>query len=288
VSAIGVIGLGRTGLPVAANLLARGHIVLGFRRNDPGQLAKLGGKAQPSARAVADATNMILTILPSVEALDEVMTQILPVLTPSHTIAELGSHPLAVKQRYRELCEARGAVFLDGEISGTPGMVASRAAVFLIAGDPKRSEEVVALCKDASDHARYVGAFGSATKLKLIANHLVAVHTAAAAEAMLLVEKSGLDPALAIEVLGLGAGSSTMFKARAANMSARKFVDPAPGPVGMLHHYLAPIDELRGDQQLPLFEAAASLLRTALANGRRDQDIACVIDLLDAQKGRLS
>jgi hypothetical protein len=56
----------------------------------------------------------------------------------------------------------------------------------------------------------------------------------------------------------------------------------------MLHHYLAPIDELRGDQQLPLFEAAASLLRTALANGRRDQDIACVIDLLDAQKGRLS
>ena len=287
-TAVGVIGLGRTGLPVAANLLARGHVVLGFRRNDPGELDKLGGRSLPSAAAVADSTNMIFTVLPSVEALDDVMQQILPVLSASHTVTELGSHPLAVKERYRELCAAKGAVFLDGEISGTPAMTAARAAVFLIAGDAKRAEEVVALCKDASDHARYAGAFGAATKLKLIANHLVAVHTAAAAEAMLLVEKSGLDPALAIEVLGLGAGSSTMLKARAATMIARKFVDPAPGPVSMLHHYLAPIDDLRGDQQLPLFEAAAQLLRDALANGRKDQDIACVIELLDAQKGRLS
>lgn len=288
---IGVIGLGRTGLPIARNLLARGRAVIGYRRSDTDELVRAGGHAATSPREVAEKARVILSVLPSSAALDDVMAGdrgLLAALGPGHVVIELGSHPLAVKERHRDLVATCGAVFLDGEISGTPAMAAARKAVLLLAGDRAACEAILPIGRDATDHARYCGVFGAATKLKLVANLLVAVHTAAAAEALLLVERAGLDVALAIDVLGLGAGSSTMFTARASSMAARRFVDPAPGPVAMLSGYLEPIRELAAGAEapLPLFSVASALFHDALAEGRAQQDIGCVIELLDALPGK--
>jgi len=260
-----MIGLGRTGLPIAKNLLARGHAVIGYRRGDATEFTTASGRLARAPRDVAEAADVILSVLPSASALDDVMADLLPALGPRHTVVELSSYPLAVKQRYHGLLSERGAHFIDGEISGTPAMTAARASVILLAGDKSACEAVLAACKDASDHAVYVGAFGSATKLKLVANLLVAVHTVAAAEAMLLVE---------------------MWKQRAPSMAARRFVDPAPGPVSMLAAYLEPIRELADatGAPSPLFAVAEQLFRSALADGRAHQDIGCVIDLLDPAK----
>ncbi len=283
---IGMIGLGRTGLPVATNLLGRGHQVLGYRRTDTGDLTRAGGAMARRPREIAQQCDVILSVLPSPAALDDVMSGadgLLESLGPQHTVVELSSYPLAVKERYRRLLAERGATLLDGEISGTPAMTAARAAVILLAGDKAACEAMLPLCRDATDHAQYVGDFGAATKLKLVANHLVAVHTVAAAEALLLVERGGLDVKLAIEVLGLGAGSSTMFKQRAGRMAARQFVDPAPGPVGMLSGYLQPIADLGVEASVPtpLFDVAHQIFRRALEGGRGEHDIGCVIELLD-------
>jgi L-threonate 2-dehydrogenase len=286
-AAIGMLGLGRTGLPIAKNLLARGHDVIGYRRSDLSALVDSGGRAAATARAVGESARVILSVLPSAAALDDAMLGergLLGALGPSHVLVELSSYPLAVKERYRALLAERGATFIDGEISGTPAMTAARKAVFLLAGDKGACEAVLPVCLDATDHAIYAGAFGAATKLKLVANLLVAVHTVAAAEAVLLVERAGLDVPLAIQALGLGAGASTMFAARASSMAARRFVDPAPGPVGMLSAYLEPIRELahRAEAPLPLFAIACDLFRAALAAGRAEEDIGCVIELLAA------
>ena len=278
---LGMIGLGRTGLPIAQNLIARGHDVIGFRRSGSPDLLRAGGRVATHVRELA-AADVILSVLPSASALDDVMAGLLAALEPRHTVIELSSYPLAVKEHHRARLAERGAALLDGEISGTPAMTAARASVFLIAGEQARSEAALAICRDATDHVFYAGGFGAATKLKLVANHLVAVHTAAAAEALLLVERAGLDVALAIDVLGLGAGASTMLRARAPSMAARRFVDPAPGPVAMLSAYLPPIHALAAacDAPVPLFSIAAELFDTALAEGRHAQDIACVIDVL--------
>ena len=285
-TAIGVLGLGRTGMPVAHNLLARGRAVVGYRRSDASELARAGGRVARHPREVAEGARVILSVLPSPAALEEVMAGadgLLAALGPEHVLVELSSYPLAVKERYRVLLGERGATFIDGEISGTPAMTAARRAVFLLAGERAACEAVLPICRDATEHALYAGAFGSATKLKLVANLLVAVHTAAAAEALLLVERAGLDVPLAIDVLGLGAGSSTMFTARAKSMAARRFVDPAPGPVAMLSAYLEPIAQLAANAEAPspLFAVASALYRDALAGGRAQEDIGCVIDLLD-------
>lgn len=284
-----MIGLGRTGLPLAVNLMGRGHSVVGYRRSDASDLAKAGGKVAKTPREVAEGANVIFSCLPNAAALDSVMTGeggMLAALGPEHTVIEVSSYPLAVKERYRDLLREKGATLIDGEISGTPAMTAARASVLLVAADRDACDRVLDICRDATDHAIYCGTFGSATKLKLVANLLVAVHTVAAAEAMLLVERGGLDVPLAIEVLGLGAGSSTMFKQRAGTMAARKFVNPAPGPVAMLGAYLDPIESLANSSNspTPLFDISQSLLRTALAEGRGAHDIGCVIELLDALK----
>jgi len=285
-TAIGMLGLGRTGLPIAKNLLERGHSVLGYRRSSGAALVAAGGRVAASAREVGEAARVIFSVLPSAEALTDVMDGergLLAALGPSHVVVELSSYPLAVKERYRAVLAERGATLIDGEISGTPAMTAGRKAVFLLAGAPEAVEGVLPLCRDATDHALYAGAFGAATKLKLVANLLVAIHTVAAAEAMLLVERAGLDVPLAIQALGLGAASSAMFLARAPSMAARRFVEPAPGPVAMLSAYLDPIRALAAgaDAPVPLFSIASELFRTALAGGRAQEDIGCVIDLLD-------
>ena len=284
-----MIGLGRTGLPLAVNLMGRGHSIVGYRRSDASDLAKAGGTVAKSPREVAESAKIIFSCLPSAVALDSVMTGddgLLSALGPEHLVIEVSSYPLAVKERYRHLLAEKGATLIDGEISGTPSMTAARTSVLLIAAERDACDRVIDVCRDATNHAIYCGAFGSATKLKLVANLLVAVHTVAAAEAMLLVERGGLDVPLAIEVLGLGAGSSTMWKQRAGTMAARKFVDPAPGPVAMLGAYLDPIQSLAqgASSPTPLFDISQSLLRTALAEGRGSHDIGCVIDLLDALK----
>jgi 3-hydroxyisobutyrate dehydrogenase-like beta-hydroxyacid dehydrogenase len=79
-----------------------------------------------------------------------------------------------------------------------------------------------------------------------------------------------------------------MLSARARAMLARRFVDPVPGPVNMFAHYLAPIEALarEANAPTPLFDTAAKLYRTAMSDGRSDEDIACVIDMLDTWKGR--
>ena len=289
---LGMIGLGRTGLPLALNLLARGHEVVGYRRSSPAELVRAGGRAATQPREVAERAPVILSCLPSVTALQEVMSGengLLAALGPQHIVIELSSYPLAVKERYRELLHERGARLVDGELSGTPAMTAARHSVIFVAGDRETCEAVLPLCRDATDHALYAGTFGAATKLKLVANLLVAIHTTAAAEAMLLAERAGLDVPLAIEVLGLGAGASTMLRQRAPSMVARRFVDPAPGPVSMLAAYLEPIRALAdgAGAPLPLFSVAAALFEDAIAAGRAAEDIGCVIELLDARKGRL-
>lgn len=286
---LGMIGLGRTGLPLAVNLMGRGHSIVGYRRSDASELAKAGGKVAKSPREVAESAKVIFSCLPNAAALDTVMTGeggMLAALGPEHLVIEVSSYPLAVKEKYQALLAEKGATLVDGEISGTPAMTAARASVLLVAGPKEACERVLPVCRDATDHAIFCGPFGSATKLKLVANLLVAVHTVAAAEAMLLVERGGLDVPLAIEVLGLGAGSSTMFKQRAGTMAARKFTDPAPGPVTMLSAYLDAIGTLakNSDSPTPLFDISEGLLKKALAEGRGAHDIGCVIDLLDTLK----
>ena len=147
---VGLVGIGKIGLPLAENLIKSGNRVIGYRRSSLAAFENIGGVAARSAAEVGAQADIVLTCLPSTEALDEVVhgpRGLIHSARPGQIVAELGSHPVPDKKRQIAPLAEKGAVFVDGEVSGTPGMVTARKAVIYLAGDAaacKKLEPVIA------------------------------------------------------------------------------------------------------------------------------------------------
>ncbi len=223
---IGVIGLGRIAMPIAMLLLKGGMRVPGYRRSAMADFEAAGGIAKCSAADVAADCDFVVSCLPSPEALDDVVTGprgLIQTVRPGQIVLELGTYSFDVKERQRVALAAKGAIFIDGEISGTPGMVAERKSSIFIAGDAKACATAAEVVKGFSDTCTYFGKFGSAIQVKLIANLLVTLNIAASAEAMALAAENRHRHEFLINAVGSGAGSSRQFVIRAPWMAERKF-----------------------------------------------------------------
>src|SRR5262249_9027479 len=148
---------------------------------------------------VADRAPIILHSLPSVSALDDVINRLAAHCGPRHVIADLSTYPLADKIRARDRLAATGAVFLDCQITGSPEMLVGRPGVIFASGDRAAATRCEPIFAAAVARQFFVGEFGAATGLKTANNLLVALNTAAAAEALALAVEAGIDPQLAIE-----------------------------------------------------------------------------------------
>ena len=134
------------------------------------------------------------------------------------------------KARLRDKVRAKGGDLLDCPISGSPGMVAPRLATTFASGDRTSVSKVSAVLDAISGPWVYTGPFGTGAQMKYIANLLLAVHTVAAAEAMALARRSGLDLDLVQKTLDNSIASSAIWKQRGPMMAERAW-SPAPGPV---------------------------------------------------------
>src|SRR5262249_27120830 len=152
-------------------------------------------------------------------------------------VVEFGSHAVPAKQQYVAPFAAKGASFLDGEVSGTPGMVAQRKAVIYLGGPAAAVKTVEPVVAAFADLCLHLGEFGAATKVKLVNNFLVALHIAGTAQAMALGLKTGVDKDLLIKAVATGSGGSTQFGIRAPWMAERRFM-PQQGSAPGLAHYL--------------------------------------------------
>ena len=284
---VGVIGLGKMGLPVAQNLMERGFNVVGYRRSGTAELAALGGTGARSAAEVASASDVLLSILPDIAALREVIlgpNGTMTKLRPGTVHIEMSTLDVAEKAALRDRVQAAGGDLLDCPISGTPAMVRPRAATTFVSGDKASVDAVREVLDAISGTWVYTGAFGTAARLKYVASLLVAVHTVATAEAMLLARRSGLDLELVQRTLDDSIASSAIWQRRGPLVRERRWT-PAPGPIATLHEILEQIEdqaEATGTA-LPLFTVAKQLYDTALADGWGALDIAAVHDLLSGQ-----
>jgi 3-hydroxyisobutyrate dehydrogenase-like beta-hydroxyacid dehydrogenase len=280
----GLVGLGKIGLPIAENLIKSGYRVLGFRRSSMAEFEKIGGVPADSPADIGAQTEIVLTCLPSAEALEDVVQGkhgLVHSARPGQIVLELGSHLIPDKERQIAPLAAKGAIFLDGEVGGTPGMVSARKAVVYLAGDKaaaKKAEEVV---RGFTDVCHYFGPFGSASKVKLVNNLLVAVHIAAAAEAMALGLKAGVDVDLMIKAVAAGSGGSAQFGVRAPWMAQRRFL-PAHGNVPGLSHYFELIAALadRAGVATPMLDRAIELYDRCTKMGLGELDHAVMIDVI--------
>jgi 3-hydroxyisobutyrate dehydrogenase-like beta-hydroxyacid dehydrogenase len=128
----------------------------------------------------------------------------------------------------------------------------------------------------------YLGAFGAGSKMKFVANLLVGIHSLAAAEALVLGMKAGLDPATVVEVISDGGGSSRMLQWRGPLMVNHDYSNPTM-KMQMWQKDMSIITDFARqlDCPTPLFAASVPLYTAALAMGHGPNDMAAVCAVLE-------
>ena len=284
---IGFVGVGKIGMPISENLIKSGHRVIGYRRHSLADFEKIGGVPAKSAADVGAQADIVLSCLPSTEALDEVVHGphgLIQTARPGQIVVELGSHPVPDKRRQIPVLAEKGAIFIDGEVSGTPGMVSVRKGVIYLAGDAAACKKVEGVVAGFADTCLYFGEFGAASRVKLVNNLLVAINIAATAEAMALGLKAGVDIDTMIKAIANGSGGSTQFAIRAPWMAERRFT-PVQGTVPSLQHYFGMIGDFAESVGVatPLLNAVVPLYERFIAMGfGNNYDVARMIDVLGA------
>jgi 3-hydroxyisobutyrate dehydrogenase-like beta-hydroxyacid dehydrogenase len=216
---VGIIGLGLLGHAVASRLIAAHHQVIGHDivPDRVAALVAMGGKGARSAAEVASGAEMVCAILPSLAAVEEAILGrggVLEASPSGQVVAQMSTISPALTERLAAETAARGRAFLDCPVSGTSGQVARGDGILMVGGDPA----VYARCRPVLEailpRSFHVGRAGQAMLLKLVANLLVALNSAAVAEALTMARKGGLDPARALEVLAASAATSRMLEVR--------------------------------------------------------------------------
>jgi 3-hydroxyisobutyrate dehydrogenase-like beta-hydroxyacid dehydrogenase len=280
---VGIIGLGIMGSAIARNLVERGWTVIGFDI-DAARRAELAlahvTVAESVARVARDA-EIIMTSLPSPAAADAVARDIANSGQPPRIVVELSTLSIADKLRFEDILQKAGHVALDCPLSGTGAQAKTRDLVVYASGNSAAIARCMALFSDFAKQSADLGVFGNGSRMKFVANHLVAIHNVATAEAMVLAERAGLDPQMVVDMVGPGAGGSRMFQMRAP-MMVEGVYEPATMKVSTWKKDMAIIAEFADDVgcATPLFTLTQPVYTEAMAMGLGDQDTAAVFEVL--------
>ena len=284
----GIIGVGIMGSAIARNLIAAGLPVIGFDVAPERQkeLAAMGGTAARTAAEVASSADIILTSLPSIAALDETAAAIRGAAKRGTVVAELSTLPIEVKQRSHDTLAASGITLLDCTLSGTGAQAVTRDLVVFASGERQAVERCAPIFGGFARLTHYLGAFGNGSKMKFVANLLVAIHNVATAEAMVLGLKAGLAAEDIVKVVASGAGTSRVFELRAPLMAKNAYL-PASMKIDIWQKDMAVIGDFAKllGLALPSFAATVPIYNAAIGLGRGGEDTAAVCAVLEAMAG---
>jgi len=280
---VGIIGLGIMGGAIARNLIERGWRVIGFDVN-PERNAELAQAGVLIAGEVAQVTRdapVIMTSLPTPAAVEKVAHEIAASGQTPRIVVELSTLTLADKLLFEAILGKAGHIALDCPLSGTGAQAKIRDLVVYASGNSQAIERCICLFADFAKQSADLGRYGNGSRMKFVANHLVAINNVATAEAMLLAERAGLDPKMVVEMVGPGAGGSRMFQMRAP-MMVQGVYEPATMKVSTWKKDMAIIAEFADDVgcSTPLFALTQPVYSEAMAMGLGDQDTASVFEVL--------
>jgi L-threonate 2-dehydrogenase len=285
---IGVIGLGIMGGAFARNLAAAGWKVVGYDLDEGRnrEASRAGVEIAHSAEAVAETAIDIITSLPSPRAVLDTAEIIARARTAGRTVVETSTLALDDKLEVQRLLSEAGHAALDCPMSGTGAQAAVKDLVVYASGDGASIARLEPVFLGFARKVWDLGPYGNGSKMKFVANHLVAIHNVAAAEAMVLAMKAGLDPNRVVEVIGSGAGTSRVFELRAPMMAANSYL-PASMRSATWKKDMTVIGEFASGLACPtpLFDLSASLYTAGLAMGYGAEDTAAVCAVLERMAG---
>ncbi|HXU87896.1 MAG TPA: NAD(P)-dependent oxidoreductase [Methylomirabilota bacterium] len=282
---VGIVGLGLLGHAVAARLRAAGHDVVGHdvvpERVEA--LLALGGRAGGSVAGAVEAAEVVCVLLPSLAAVEEVIlgpAGIAAAARRGHTVVQMSTISPALTERLARECGARDLGFLDCPVSGTSGMVERGDGIIFVGGERALYERCRPVLESILPRAVFIGLAGQAMALKLVANLLVALNSAAAAEALAMAERAGLDMRLTLDVLAGSAASSRMLEVRGPMIVKREFPPQMKLDLFMKDLHLIQEAASAVGAPLPLTDVAERLYRGAQAAGHGGEDLAAVVTAL--------
>jgi 3-hydroxyisobutyrate dehydrogenase/glyoxylate/succinic semialdehyde reductase len=268
---------------IARNLVERGWRVIGFDIDAARQteLASANVTIAGDIGQVARDAPIIMTSLPSAAAAVDVAQIIANSDKSPRIVVELSTLTLADKLRFEAILNKAGHIALDCPLSGTGAQARNRDLVVYASGDSHAIAKCMGLFADFAKQSADLGKYGNGSRMKFVANHLVAIHNVATAEAMILAERAGLDPKMVVEMVGPGAGGSRMFQMRAP-MMVEGVYEPATMKVSTWKKDMAIIAEFADDVgcATPLFTLTQPVYAEAMAMGLGDQDTASVFEVL--------
>jgi 3-hydroxyisobutyrate dehydrogenase-like beta-hydroxyacid dehydrogenase len=285
---VGIIGLGIMGGAFAKNLAAAGWRVIGFDV-DPGRrraLARTGIEIARDASAVAAVAPVIITSLPTPQALHDTVAAIAGAKLPRKIIVEASTFTLEDKLAAERELKRGGHIALDCPVSGTGAQARNKDLVVYASGDAAAIKKLrpmfLGFCRAVDD----LGAFGNGSRMKYVANLLVAIHNVASAEAMVLGIKAGLLPQKIFDLVTAGAGNSRVFELRAP-MMVRNDYDDATMKIKVWQKDLDVIGSFAAKIgcPTPLMSATLPIYAAAMATGHALHDTAAVCAVLESMAG---
>jgi 3-hydroxyisobutyrate dehydrogenase-like beta-hydroxyacid dehydrogenase len=287
---IAVVGVGLLGSAVASRLLAGGFTVKGYdtRANQLAALSSRGLEPASSLKDAAAGAEAVFTILPTPDAVETTIAGpggLLTVMSRSAPLIQMSTISPALTRRLADAARSAGIGFLDAPMSGTSAMVERGDCTIFAGGDAA----LIAVCQPVfaavAKRTTHVGPVGSASLAKLAANLLVALNTAALAEALVLGTKGGLPPQVLLDILKDSAGASRMVDVRGPLMVEHRF-EPQMKLELFLKDFRLMLEEAqRLGVALPLTSLTQQLCTAAVSDGRGGDDLAVLITTLEKMAG---
>ncbi|MGC2331922.1 MAG: NAD(P)-dependent oxidoreductase [Candidatus Acidiferrales bacterium] len=285
---VGIIGLGIMGGAFAQNLAAAGWRVVGYdidakRRR---AMARAGVEIAADAGDVARKARNIITSLPSPAALAATVAAIVKADVPRRVVVEASTFAIEDKAKAAAALRKAGHVLLDCPISGTGAQAKTKDIVFYASGGSAEVKRLRPMLAAFSRGVYDLGEFGNGSRMKYVANLLVAINNVASAEAMVLGMKAGLPPQLICDLVRAGAANSRVFELRAPMMVKNKY-DDATMKISVWQKDMDVIGGYARKTRVPtpMFDASKAIYDKALSSGRGAQDTAAVCAVLEKMAG---
>jgi putative dehydrogenase len=285
---VGVVGLGIMGGAFAENLLKGGWQVVGFDI-DPGRcraMARRGVRIASDAAALARAVPTIITSLPKPAALDATVKAVINARVSPRIIVEASTFTLEDKRRAERALRKAGHVMLDCPVSGTGAQAKVKDLVIYASGERNAIRRLRSLFAAFARSTHDLGAFGNGSRMKYVANLLVAINNVASAEAMVLGIKAGLDAQTVFDMVRMGAANSRVFELRAPMMVKDRYDHPSM-KVMLWQKDMSVIGAFARELgcPTPLFDATVPIYNRALHTGHGEHDTASVCAVLEKMAG---
>ena len=283
---IGLIGLGIIGSSILRNIHDSEFSPIGFDIDQKiiDTLNHEGLNTSSSLKEIIDQSSIIITSLPNNKALDETVDLIIQQDNrKTELLIETSTLSLECKIKNKERLNAINIDILDCPISGTGRQAENKDIVMYASGLKESYEMALPVLETFSRESFYLGDFGNATKVKLIANLLVSIHNVASAEAIRLGEKSGLDLNQLYKVISSGAATSKIFELRAPMMIAKDY-SPASMKMNVWKKDMELIRDMIDNHEIdsPLFKMTEELYKKAQELDLNELDTASVMEVLRA------